>query len=614
MDSELKAPARLLSVGTAPNIAAEVAYDLVRRTLSPAPALVRLGQYVATSRILARQAYMVEQRKLEQQQQEMRNIVDSTAHAVAGGISAAFSLVNSSGRYLDSLGPEDTHVLNAVLRACCDAASDERSTVAALALTGGLGVALRRELGAHADTNELVKHAYAAVAQLTYCAVRLDYATVSKKILGDVLGVLGECAPTAACLAALADDERTTDMLGVALFDGSSMNDEDMALGAALLGNIVGTSKLRFVQAERLAAQMHSATVEALVAVEQRAMPCSGALAQAVQHVAECVLRRYYVDDNREQPQRLASTWCLLVDALACVHSATLRLFGRAGGDVFRRATTLAVAFVTDRNLSEDCVKQLFAMQPCLRFTSGLPVGAISDARSATVLFYLDLCEHLAQHVEAHTLVHLVLPLAARYAGSMPRDQMGSDLFESAHAVVLAALEPHTTSSSVRSSVVMQVAPWYAALVLEQHAARALSADLLLIAYTAAVRALAAVKPEDVPQNARYVWDCVLRLLELIPVDGGSMHGDSRVHRELKAARRRELMRVLAELPAAVPVELLPRLLPEIRSRVLASDPGTRDATVSALQDVILVRADVARKPALSAWVMQLRQDSISKL
>ncbi|KAJ1724094.1 hypothetical protein LPJ53_001615 [Coemansia erecta] len=634
MDPELKAPARLLSTGTAPNIAAEVAYDLVRRTTSPAPALVRLGQYIATSRVLARRAHVAQQQALLQQQRQRQthSAVDAAAHAVAGGIGAALSLASLAGsrssRGLDSVGPEDARVLDAVLRACGDAAGNGHSALAALALAGGLAVALRRELGADADAHALVVHAYAVVAQLAQRAVHVHAAAgqgQGQRELGGggVLGVLGECAPTAACLAALAGDERVVDALGAALFEGHTAGDEDVAMarGAELLGQVVQSPALRFAQAERLVMHVHGAAVEALVKAEQRGAPCGGALARAVQHVSECVLRRYYVDRSTEPPQRLAAAWCLMVDALACVHAATLRVFGRAGGDAFRRAVTLAVAYVIDHMLADQCVRQLFALQPCLRFAPGLAnPAAVSGPRLATVLFYLDLLEHLAQHVEeAHTLVRLVLPLAARYADVVPGDAVDRDMFESAHAVVLAALEPPVAEergvAGRRAQVAVEVAPWYAAMVLRQHEARALSVDLLLIAFTAAVRALAAVADEEVAQGARYVWDCVAQLLELIPVDQeGVAPEGSRVRREVEYARRRELLRVLAEMPAAVPVELLPRLLPEIRRRVVAGDGETRRAAVAALQDVVLVRADVARKPALAAWVMQLRLDCIGKL
>ncbi|KAJ2362584.1 hypothetical protein H4S02_005269 [Coemansia sp. RSA 2611] len=343
-----------------------------------------------------------------------------------------------------------------------------------------------------------------------------------------------------------------------------------------------------------VAGEVHALAVAALLQCERGHE--DAARARAVVCAVEALAQRVFVDDAYvavADATRWAA-WPQCADALACVHWHTLRA-GRAGSDAFRRATTLLVAFAQRGAAArvDAAVRAACALQPCLRF---VPQGhmRVAPARERAVLFYLDLLEHVAELLPVNTLQLLVVPLAAHYAQRAP-----SEWFESAHALVLALLE--------QREPLRELAPWYADLLLELYPDRGISADLLRIAYPAAVRALAA-EPSRV--GCALAADCVQRLFARLDAFAGSG--------AVRAVRRREVLGAVAELLAAVPLELLPRLMRDLELRVVDErEWNTRRVLADEIQDVVLERADLSRKPALSAWAWQLRatvNNSISKI
>ncbi|KAJ1781698.1 hypothetical protein LPJ59_006988, partial [Coemansia sp. RSA 2399] len=206
----------------------------------------------------------------------------------------------------------------------------------------------------------------------------------------------------------------------------------------------------------------------------------------------------------------------------------------------------------------------------------------------------------------------------------------GPEWFESAHALLLAVLEeepPMAASDDVvagsRTRMALEIAPWYADLVLGLYPDRGISAELLRIAYAAAVRSANTTRRGGgcsgggqsnaaVDAGQTLAWTLVCKLLSRL--DAYSAETGSAVRMEIECVRRRELLLVLADLLAAVPLELLPRLMPELRARLLAErDAASRKAVDDEIQQVVLAKADVTRKFALSTWAWQLHSDS-SKL
>ncbi|KAJ2822068.1 hypothetical protein GGI24_004041, partial [Coemansia furcata] len=302
--------------------------------------------------------------------------------------------------------------------------------------------------------------------------------------------------------------------------------------------------------------------------------------------VVDAVLTRFFSDHHDPRKDDL---WPVLVDCLACLYPAVLSHGRDVPPDAFRSACATAVSY------KGGDAQALFALQPCLLSRP----GDVGPDRSAVVLFYLDFFEHLAPHLPHHVLAQCVVPLAARYAAPAVLEHPGPAWFESAHALILSVLESEAATDIRQplSSLVEELIPWYSDLVLELYRDRRISADLLRIAYTAAVRAT---------KGHVLAWDRVALLL-----NAADQHTGKRecVRGEIDAARRRELLVAVAELLVAVPMELLPQLMHELRSRVIDENGPMRKAVVDHCQELVLARADVARKPALSRWVWQLRAD-----
>ncbi|KAJ2055741.1 hypothetical protein GGI17_006532 [Coemansia sp. S146] len=552
--NEYRASARILATGAAANIIAEVAQDLFARwqPTGSLHALMHLGQYVGTARA---------QRALAAQQQDAlmpRNIVDSAAHWVASSLTPSAALVS------------DAQAVQAMLRAAEDAQGV--ACVPALAFVGGMAVALDGKMPSRA-ADAFAGLAHRAATQAQSACITLSSA-------------LGVCVEVAAQLGI----RRVAELL--ARRNGSVLNAlADTVFGspgamdpraADLLAEIIYARPTQFTDARRVVHVIHGKAISQLLDSD-----FVGPRTLAMLRVLESVLQRYYAGPRDPS---LDDLWPTVTDALAVLYPSILHVFGRdSPPDAFRSACLLAVTY-TDEGSH---VEALFAGQPCLLSAPG-DVGRV---RAGVVLFYLDFFEHLAGKLSAHVLVRVV-SLAARYAGSEVLEYPGPMWFESAHALILAVLESdaHRMGS--------EIAPWYSDLVLDMYPDRGISADLLRISYTAAVRAI--------PGHS--AWDRVtilLRKADQYTADSGG------VRAEIFAVRRRELLLVAAELLIGVPAELLPQLMFELRSRLVNGNEkwSTRVAVVDHCQDLVLTRADVARKPALSMWVWQLRVDIIgSKL
>ncbi|KAJ2692198.1 hypothetical protein H4R19_006203, partial [Coemansia spiralis] len=217
------------------------------------------------------------------------------------------------------------------------------------------------------------------------------------------------------------------------------------------------------------------------------------------------------------------------------------------------RATTLPVAFMgAHSGLADAAVRRLFDMQPYLRFLAHWPVDNAAPTCSCVVLFYLDLLEHLAAALQPSTLHGLVLLLAAHYAEATAGCGM-ADWFELAHAALLACLESATAAAQDTD------------LLLRQFLDAGITAELLRIAYTAAVRCVA----------ARETLAALATAL-------------------VATARRRELLGVLALQLAAVPIHMLPQLMSELRSRLSREpDRATQRALLDDIQRTVLDHADL---------------------
>ncbi|KAJ2358131.1 hypothetical protein IWW50_001161 [Coemansia erecta] len=441
-------------------------------------------------------------------------------------------------------------MLDAVLRACTDEALYVER---ALALAGGILAATDGDRARSVCTN---------------LAQRLESAKTTQA--ADTSGMLQVWAE----LAALIRLPNMAEVVAAAERAGDARVLEQLAAHA------------HRADVERVAGAVHALSVAVLlrfeggVAAEQiRAEE----QAHAVVRAAAAVAQRGLQDEGRDRG--LDGTWVLVADALACAHWATLRE-DRAGTDAFRLASTLLVAFAQRSSdaIVDAMVRRVFGVQPCLRFLAAQTDVRVGVGRESAVLFYLDLLEHVAGQLQPHTVRALVVPLAARYTGSV-RERAW---FESAHALVLAVLDRPDMA---------EVAPWYAHMVLDLYPDRGITADLLRIAFTAAVRALA---HDATQRSAALSWDTVELLATRLDESAGAG--------VVRGVQRRELLGVLAAQLAAVPLQLLPRLMFVVEKRVTGEDDWfAQRKLVDEIQDVVLDDADLPRKPALSTWVWQLR-------
>ncbi|KAJ2712067.1 hypothetical protein H4R19_002948 [Coemansia spiralis] len=481
------------------------------------------------------------------------------------GRRAALARVQAGGAHVPLVG------------AMVAAAGESRNTEAAAQLVAGAVEALVRGGAAHTAAGE---RAWAVL-------VALGPVAADARVLEPVVATLAE--------AGMADHVRQLAQGGVLLRTAT------IDAQPELVADLVGAGSLH--DARWAADQVQALAVAMLLAQEQRgagAVPAAAvARAEALARVAEAVAQRCFVDAVGVAPAALVPLWCTTADALAAAHFATLA-HSRAGPDAFRRATTLLVAFMSAHSsLADAAVRRLFDMQPCLRFLARQPVYSVAPARSCVVLFYLDLLEHMAAGLQPSTLHGLVLPLAAHYAEATAGCGM-ADWFESAHAALLACLEGATAAAQ-------EIVPWYTDLLLRQFPDAGITAELLRIAYTAAVRCVAA---RETPASLAAARSCIAGLVAKL--DGYAPAGRaSPVAAVVVTARRRELLGVLALQLAAVPMQMLPQLMSELRSRLSREpDRATLRALLDDIQRIVLDHADLPRKPALSTWVWRLLDDA----
>ncbi|KAJ1932277.1 hypothetical protein EC988_009510, partial [Linderina pennispora] len=142
---------------------------------------------------------------------------------------------------------------------------------------------------------------------------------------------------------------------------------------------LIDSPALTLPDAARIVHVVHANATAALLAYERAAaklpvfvedaqppeLQLLAATVLAALHVLEAVLQRYFIDDAGPNEQQLVDLWVAVVDAMACVHFATLA-FGRSGVDVFKRASSLALGFIVARapRVANAAVRRLFHSQP----------------------------------------------------------------------------------------------------------------------------------------------------------------------------------------------------------------------------------------------------------
>ncbi|KAJ2800928.1 hypothetical protein H4R20_003870, partial [Coemansia guatemalensis] len=536
--------------------------------------------------------------------------------------------------------------LNAVLVAAKDAPAE----AAALALAGGVAMAL-----AHEAPETFVASRACAVATRLIRSLCVRQA--------DVVALCMEIVPS---LDRRSTDELASDDIVLLSLSEAVLNPHarylDHSSGASqaalLLQTLVSAPTAKFASVHKMIALVHANATAVLLANEHSRSIGGGQRCLALLHVVEAILLRYFVEDIRVRvaEKDLVDAWCDIVDSMAAVHSATLE-HGRGGSEVFRRAISISVQFILrcTPDHVDAAVRRLFHQQQCLRFlaSSSCSLQMTSSARNCVVLFYLDLMEHMVGQLQSNTLSTLVLPLAARYATAEALRAVGPQWFESAHALLLACLElatdPDWTAKGGRGKRSMEcvvvLVPWYSDLLLDLYPDDGISADLLRIAFTTAVQAAAVAAADDSapwgpgsdvfgaavdgPGKKRkaaavLAWDCVSKLmhkLDMFPAlatensEAKQSADAGRVGTAVRSVRRRELLCVLALQLSAVPLQMLPRLMTELRGRVLAEPEwATRKALADEVQQIVMDRADLARKPALASWAWQLRIDVNSSI
>ncbi|KAJ1664024.1 hypothetical protein EV178_004481 [Coemansia sp. RSA 1646] len=631
MNSEYRTAARILSTSSSPAIVSETTHDLLIRsapaTQAQCQSLLHLAQYVTTLRVRSAR----EERERERERaRTRRNFVDNAAHWAVTGI------VGRSGPNVPD--KQTVACIEAILVA---ADNQTKCTGAELILVCGVALALLNESVeepllvdrcialfvqlAHRLCEHSNRNRASGVALLTACSEAvpvlnsLDHLRkyINPLVLADgVVDCVVEMLPAVARTQAYADTEKATRLLCTLISAPATIFDNALQIVQSLHDNALS---ILLDQEKGSAWNRRDGAVQPF--------------ALAILHCAEAVFQRFFLEDasQRVSKESLYHVWITVIDTMAVLHFATLKFGGggREGSEVFRRASTLGMQFITTRPASDidTMVKRIFAMQPCLTFMATRPVSYISGARSCLVLFYIDLFEHLVPYASTHTLSQLVVPLASRYVGVEALEVAGPEWFESAHALILAVLElvahddtsnEETAGQQDRAAFVLEIVPWYADLVLDLYPDKGISAELLRIAYAAAVRATTTnnwqskIQMGAMDLGQTLSWTLVCKLL--IRLDGLSAYDASAVRRAVESVRRRELLLVLADLLAAVPFELLPKLMPEMRCRLLAErDPANRKAVDDEIQNVVLGKADITRKFALSTWAWQLHADT-SKL
>ncbi|KAJ2491306.1 hypothetical protein IWW37_002388 [Coemansia sp. RSA 2050] len=447
---------------------------------------------------------------------------------------------------------DSARCIDSLLRAARD--TQHTACVAALAFAGGLAIAL--------DTMRAIE-VFAVLAQRV-CEECPRYAPLCVEVsaqLGSMRGVAELLAARGCVLGALVDTA----------LEGERAAD--------LITEIIYASSSSFADSVRVVHSVHAMAVALVVGGELD----GGPRLLAMLRVLESVLLRFFENPHDSSPRPL---WPVIVDCLALLYPSVLHQYGRdTPPGAFRGACSLVVGYGGD----PAAIRTLFAGQPSLLMAP----GDVGVRRADIVLFYLDIFEHLAPSLDTRVVEELVLPLATKYAGKEALEYPGAAWFESAHALILSVLEssgPVDTRSELLGLVV-----WYSDLVVDLYMDRLISPQLLCISYTAAVRATGQLS---------LAWERVTKLLALVDLFTASRGG---VRGEIEKAKRSELLLAVADLLGAVPLELLPQLTFELQRRVGGGD----QALVDYCMDVVLDKADLARKPVLTKWVWQLRADAM---
>ncbi|ORX65509.1 hypothetical protein DL89DRAFT_296140 [Linderina pennispora] len=598
MDPEYRSIARILATSRAPNIIAEVTQDLlVRWPLTAMPLLAAsrqlelLGQYIATLRV---RAYRNRIASTEERARLQRNAVDRAAH---------WLVVGAWQREAHGISDQtDRQAIAALFKV-----AERSSGLPALALLAGV----LRAMQAENVVDPLVEQCAVVLANVVRelgsrdegfggengtAALIMATGVVDAMAPGHVRMLAGQCA---AMVAAVLDPQ--SGVLGMERI--ASQEFCRQRVEHVVVREIGGVVRALTVLIDSPALALpDAARIPRLLAYEQAAaklpLQLLAATVLAALHVLEAVLQRYFIDDAGPNEQLLVDLWVAVVDAMACVHFATL-----AGPAPWRSGFIVA----RPPRVANAAVRRLFHSQPCLLYMAARPVWGIHAVRSCTVLFYMDLLEHLVGRLANNTLMTMVLPLVTRYADSNALQYAGPDWFESAHAVVLAVLEAVNSEDSAvqaegewrRAALVVEVVPWYTDLLLELYPGRGISGELLLIAYTAAVRAATAHSAPVLAQDA-----------DAVPVNLGYALAWERVEALERKIDAHELMLVLLELLTAVPLELLPKLMDKFRVRWEAEPEwAMRRALLDAAQDMVVERAELARKPALAMWTWKMRTE-----
>ncbi|KAJ2703618.1 hypothetical protein FB645_003825 [Coemansia sp. IMI 203386] len=612
MNSDYRTAARVLCTSTSPNVIAEVTRDTLERCLSPAPetaqtmAMIRLGQYMVGYRIIASRT------KTELQDQylkQTRNPIDNLAYLVTSGLQA---MVRPP---LVTLEANDQMAVNSVLTAARDAAAKSgtaaaaaAAAVAALGLIGGVVAALQ-EAKIKNTVVEKAADLFATVAK-TMVDTHAEHVIVSA-IAAAAAFVDG---PVMRRLAAI--PEVSDGLIRLLFVDSPSDMVVDIHMAVDLVARLLTAPQSNFHSALNAMEQVHMAAVDWMIAAENNRRPTdqSQQQQQLVLVVVDRLLQRYCISDAylNIPVNDLIRLWVLIVDTMALVHHCTLKA-GRSGTEVFRSASTLAINFssLVQHSWQVDLmVQKLFALQKCLCFLPSTNVNSITVERSFAVLFYLDLFEHLVGYLQPNTLRQMVLPLACLYAGRQGL-AVGADWFESAHAVILAVLE-NTNESNTETAI--ELVPWYSDLILSLYPDHGMSGDLLRIAYSASINAISTQTEHTYLLLAdEYVKDRIARLQHRVD-QAGITPNMSSVAKEIAIVRERELLLVLVDQLATVPVSLLPALLVDISNRLTSEKipVATRASVINDIEQIVLVKTDIARKPSLSKWLWQLRQTLLS--
>ncbi|KAJ1675594.1 hypothetical protein EV182_000967 [Spiromyces aspiralis] len=328
------------------------------------------------------------------------------------------------------------------------------------------------------------------------------------------------------------------------------------------------------------------------------------------------IAEKELLDDYRQRilPRDLFGLCSTMLSACASLNFIVLE-FSREGFGAYRQLLRNIMAYIQRQPAElqpeiDGLTANLYHAMPWIRVTeerSHLGGDGLRHPRRCSILFYMDWMEQLVPHLMEYTLSRFVLPVARVYTGQWARHE-APDLFETAHAVLLAMLDgPH-------QGLALELAPWYSRLLLDLYP-DCLNAEQLRIAYTAAVVACSAT------HSLRLAWGLVQQLLSILdpllsnrsgeseyapqPATGpGQCEDHPRVLQDMTA---REMFLALADQIQSLPVSLLPQWCELIEERLgWTSSWGTRRAVLETIQDHILNRVSAEKKFEMAQWTWRL--------